>query len=138
MYEKHGSISFITLLIMPRLSEMNDLAQLECYRLGCVFLTSHDIKIAIRQFYSASEIVTRLLGQLKIEAGLVNQERRSDVRWKLTPIVSTIFALAISVPIGYRQCQTNSRAPRILCFRFFIKKYFIVMSLNHVQFLDKF
>ena len=74
MYEKHGSISFITLLIMPRLSEMNDLAQLECYRLGCVFLPSHDIKIAICQFYSASEIVTRLLGQLKIEAGLVNQE----------------------------------------------------------------
>ena len=39
-----------------------------------VFLTSPDIIIAIRQLYSASEIVTRLLGQLKIDAGLVSQE----------------------------------------------------------------
>ena len=31
---------------------MNDLAQLECYNLGCVFLTSRDIIIVIRQSYS--------------------------------------------------------------------------------------
>ena len=37
---------------------------------------SPDIIIAIRQLYSASEIATRLLGQLKINAGLVSQEWR--------------------------------------------------------------
>ena len=64
---------------------MNDLAQLECYKLACVFLTLPDIIIAIRQLYSASEIVTRLLGQLKIDACLDSQEwrpaLRANLRW---------------------------------------------------------
>ena len=59
---------------------MNDLLHLESYMPGCVFLTSRDIIIAIRQLYSASKIVNRLLGQLKIDAGLVNQEWRPDVK----------------------------------------------------------
>ena len=42
--------------------------------LACVFLTSPDIIITIRQLYSASEIVTRLLEQFKIDAGRVSQE----------------------------------------------------------------
>ena len=37
----------------------------------------------IRQLYSASEIVTRLLGQLKIHAGLVSQEWRPMLRGNL-------------------------------------------------------
>ena len=45
-----------------------------------MFLTSPDSIIAIRQLNSASEIVTRLLGQLKIEAGLVSQEWRPALR----------------------------------------------------------
>ena len=44
---------------------------------------SPDIIIAIRQLYSASEIVTRLLGQLKIVAGLVNQKWRPPLRANL-------------------------------------------------------
>ena len=35
-----------------------------------MFLASPDIIIATRQLYSASEIVTRLLGQLKVDKGL--------------------------------------------------------------------
>ena len=35
------------------------------------------------------------------------------------------------IPTGYRQCQTNSSAPRVI-------KYFITVALNHVRFLDKF
>ena len=62
---------------------MTDLAQLECYLLACVFLASPDIIIAIRQLYSASEIVTKLLGQLKLDAGLVSQEWRPGFRAKL-------------------------------------------------------
>ena len=37
----------------------------------------------IRQLYSASEIVTRLLGQLKIDTGLVIQEWRPALRGNL-------------------------------------------------------
>ena len=53
---------------------MSDLAQLECLKLGCVFLTSPDIIIAIPKLYSTSEMVNRLLEQLKIDAELVSQE----------------------------------------------------------------
>ena len=49
----------------------------------CVFLTSPDIIIAIRQLYSGSDIVTRLLGQLKIDAGLIGQEWRPALRGNL-------------------------------------------------------
>ena len=48
-----------------------------------MFLTSPDIINATRQLYSASEIVTRLLGQLKIDAGLVSQEWRPALRANL-------------------------------------------------------
>ena len=51
--------------------------------LACVFLTSPDIIIAIRQLYSASEIVTRLLGLFKIDVGLVSQEWRPALRGNL-------------------------------------------------------
>ena len=48
-----------------------------------MFPTPPDTIITIRQLYSASEIVTRLLGQLKIDAGLVSQEWRSSLRGNL-------------------------------------------------------
>ena len=55
--------------------------------LGCrisgVAMALPDIIIAIRQLYSASEIVTRLLGQLKIDAGLVKQDWRAALRRQL-------------------------------------------------------
>ena len=51
---------------------MNDLVQLECLKLGFVFLASPDIIIVIRQLYSTSEIVTRLLGQFKVDTGQAN------------------------------------------------------------------
>ena len=41
---------------------MKNLAQLECYKPGCVLLTSRNSINAIRQLYRSSEIVTRLLG----------------------------------------------------------------------------
>ena len=40
--------------------------------------------IAIRQLYGVSEIVTRLLGQLKIDAGLVSQGWRLALRGNLS------------------------------------------------------
>ena len=65
-----------------------------------------------------SEIVTRLLGQLRIDEGLVSQEWRPTLRGNLYNVdcVSTIFTSTISFQAGYCQCQTNSRAPRVICF----------------------
>ena len=65
----------------------------------CVLLTSHDIIMVIRQLYSTSDIVTRLLGQLNIDAGLINQTDDPTLRQQLTLSVSTIFALAISIQL---------------------------------------
>ena len=39
---------------------MKNLAQLECYKPGCMLLTSRNSIIAIRQLYRSSEIATRL------------------------------------------------------------------------------
>ena len=49
---------------MPRLSEHKRSGAIGMLQAGCVFLLPRDIIIAVRQLYSASEIVTRLLGQL--------------------------------------------------------------------------
>ena len=62
---------------------MNYLAQLECEKLACVFLTSPDIIIAIVQLYSDLEIVARLLGQLKIDTDLVSQDWRLALKGNL-------------------------------------------------------
>ena len=79
---------------------MNDLAQLECFNPGCVFLTPCDIIIAIRQIYSCSDIITRLMGQLKIDTGLVNQEWRPDV--KVATYVDCIDDICIDDIRSYR------------------------------------
>ena len=68
---------------MPRLSEHEQSGTIGMSKAGLPFLTSPDIIIAIRQLYSASEIVTRLLGQFKINAGLVSQEWRLALRGNL-------------------------------------------------------
>ena len=94
---------------------MNDLAQLKCCKLGCMFLTSLDIIVAIRQLLRASEIVIRLQEQLNIDPDLVNQNDDPTLRWQLTSRVSTLFASTIFVIGGYHQCQTNSRAQKVTC-----------------------
>ena len=67
---------------------MNDLAQLECCKLVCVFLTSRDIIIAICQLNNAPEIVIRLQGQLNIDAGLDNRNDDPTLRRQLTSILT--------------------------------------------------
>ena len=53
--------------------------------------------------------------------------KRLTLRRQLTSIISTIFTSTTSVPAGYQHCQMNSRAPRVICFRFLIK---IFMTIN--------
>ena len=76
MLKKHSSLSFIVLLFVPRLFEHERSGAVGMLKAGCVFLASPDIILAIRQLYSASKIVTRLLGQLKVHKGLTNYEWR--------------------------------------------------------------
>ena len=76
MFKKHSSFSFIVLLFVPRLSEHERSGAIGMLKAGCVFLASPDIILAIHQLYSTSEIVTRLLGQLKVDKGLANYELR--------------------------------------------------------------
>ena len=83
MNKKHNSFSFIALLFMPRLSEHERFGAIGMLKAVVRVLTSPDIIIVICQLYSASEIVTRLLGQLKIDSGLVSQEWRKALRANL-------------------------------------------------------
>ena len=53
---------------------------MECYKPVCVFLTSRYIIVVFRKLNSASEIVTRFVGQLKIDASLVNQKWQPGVK----------------------------------------------------------
>ena len=78
--DHHLNKHILTLLIMPRLFEHKWSGTIWLLQAGCVFLTPCYIIIVIHQLYSASEIVTRSLGQLKVDAGLVNQEWRPDVK----------------------------------------------------------
>ena len=72
MYKKHSSFSFIALLFVPRLSEHERPGAIGMLKLGCVLLASPDIIIAFRRLFSTSEIVTRQLGQLKVDTDLAN------------------------------------------------------------------
>ena len=68
---------------MPRLYEHERSGAIGMLKMGCVFLTSPYIIIAIHQLYNASEIVTRLLGHLKMDTGLVSHEWRPALRGNL-------------------------------------------------------
>ena len=72
MYRKHKSFSFIALLFVQRLSEHERLGAIGLLKTGTRISGLTDIIIAFRQLYSTSEIVTRLLGQLKVDTGLAN------------------------------------------------------------------
>ena len=69
MYKKnHNSFSFIALLFVPRLSEHERPDAIEMLKTGM------RVSGFVRYYtcHSTSEIVTRLLGQLKVDTGLAN------------------------------------------------------------------
>ena len=83
MYKKHNSFSFIALLFMPRLSEHE--------RSGAIRMLKACVRVSdVARYHNChpstiqcSEIVTRLLGRLKIDTGLVSQEWRPALRGNL-------------------------------------------------------
>ena len=99
---------------MPRLSEHE--------RPGAIGMLKAGVRVSgVARYYNCH--VTRLLGQLKVDTGLAKEWRRA-LRRQLTSIISTIFTSTISVTAGYQHCQLNSRAPRVICFRFLIKMFY--------------
>ena len=112
MDKKHSCFNFIALLFMPRLSKHERSGAIGVFKAD---VRVPDIIIAIRQLNSASEIITRLLGQLRSTQvwSAKNGDRRSEATY--VDCVSTIFTSTISIPDGCCQCQTNGRAPWVIC-----------------------
>ena len=121
MYKKHSSFSFTALLFVPHLSEHERPGAIGMLKLWvCVsgvarYCNCHPSAIQhLRDCYQATRTVKgrHRPGQLRMA---------TDIGRQLMSIISTIFTPTISVPACYQHCQTNSRAPRIVCFRFLIK-----------------
>ena len=66
------TFSLEALLFVSRLSEHKQPGAIGTLKAGVRVLASPDIIIATRQLNSTSEIVTRLLGHLKVDTGLAN------------------------------------------------------------------
>ena len=112
--KKHSSFSFIALLFVPRLS------------VGMLKTGVHVSGIA--RYYNCHPSAIQHLRDCNQATRTVKGRHRhgqlrmaTNIRRQLTLIISTIFTSTISVPAGYQHCQTNSWAPRVICFRFLIK-----------------
>ena len=118
MYKKRGSFSFIALLFVPRLSEHE--------RPGAIGMLNAGVRVSgvasysnclppaiqhLRDCYQATRTVKgcHRFGQKRMA---------TDIKTATTSIISTILTSTITVLAGYQHCQTNSRAPRVICFRF--------------------
>ena len=94
---------------------MNNLAQFGMFKAGVrvsdvtIYHYYHPSTTCV---YSASEIDTRLLRQLKIDAGLVSQKWRPALRGNLRRLcIDDIYINDI-----YCQCKINSRDPWVIYF----------------------
>ena len=83
MYKKHRSFSFIALLFMPRLSEHERPVAIGMLKAGVRVSDVARYHNCHPSTIQRSEIVTRRLGRLKIDTGLVSQEWRTALRGNL-------------------------------------------------------
>ena len=121
MYKKHSSFSFITLLFVPRLSEHE--------RPGAIGMLKAGVRVSgVARYYNCHPSAIQRFRDC-YQATRTNKGRHrpdklrlaTGIRRQLTSIISTILTSTISVPAGYQHCQTNSRVPRVICFRCLIK-----------------
>ena len=127
MYKKHNSFSFIALLFMPRLSEHE--------RSGAIGMLKAGVRFSdVARYHNCHTSTIQRLRDRYQATGTVKDRRRSGQPRMATGVksqnycVSTIFTSTISVPVGYRHGQINSRAPRVIYFWVFNKKYFITIT----------
>ena len=102
---------------MPRLSEHE--------RSGSIGTLQAGVRVSDVATYHNCQLSTiqRLRDRYQT-TGTVKDRRRSGQPRMATGVksptyvncVSTILTSTISFPAGYCQCQTNSRAPRVICF----------------------
>ena len=129
MYKKHSSFSFIALLFVPCLSE-HELP-------GAIGLLKAGVRVSgvVRYYNCHPSVIQHPIGCYQATRIVKGRHRpgqlrmTTDIRQQLTSILSTIFTSTISVLAGYQHCQTNSRAPRVICYRFLIK-YFITINFK--------
>ena len=117
MYKKHSRFSFIVLLFMPRLSKHEQSGSSGMLKAG--------VRVSDVARYNNCHPSTKQCVRERYQAtGTVKERRRSGQPRMATNVktatyvgcISTILTATIFVPAGYCQCQTNSRAPRVICF----------------------
>ena len=135
MYKKHSSFSFIALIFLPHLSKHERTGVIGMLKAGVPvsgiarYYNCHPSSIQhLRDCYQATRTVKsrHRPGQLRMATDI---KTASYVDY-----INTIYIDDIC-PAGCQHCQMNSRAPRVICFRFLSKIFYYN---NHAQFLDKF
>ena len=98
---------------MPRLSEPE--------RSGAIGMLKAGVRVSdVSKYNDCHQSTIQRLRDCHQATGTFKDRRRSvQPRMATDDCVSTIFTSAISVPAGYCQCQTNSRAPSVICFPIF-------------------
>ena len=137
MYKKHSSFSFIALLFVPRLSEHE--------RPGAIGMIKAGVQVSgVARYYNCHpSAIQHLRDCYQVtwigKGGHRPGKLRMATDIKTVNIVDYIDDIYIDdiLPDGYQHCRTNSRAPRVICFRFLIRKI-ITIALNLAKFQDIF
>ena len=109
---------------MPRLSEHE--------RPGAIGMLKAAVRVSdVVRYYNCHPLIIQHLRYCYQGTGTVKGRSRPGQARMATnvntaPKVAYKDDIYIDAPAGYRQCQTNSRAPRVICFRFLI--FFFVLQ----------
>ena len=121
LYKKHSSFSFIALLFVPCFSEHE--------RPGAVGMLKAGVHVSgIARYYNCHQSAIQHLRDCKQATRTVKgRHRPSQLRMATNIKTATNVHFIVNIyindilPGGYQHCNTNSRAPRVICFRFLIK-----------------
>ena len=104
---------------MPRLSEHK--------QSGAIGMLKAAVRVSdVARYYNCHPSVIQHLRYCYQATGTVKCRSRPDqarmaTNVKTAPKDDYKDDIYIDTPAVYRQCQTNSRAPRVICFRFLMK-----------------
>ena len=130
MYKKHSSFSFIALLFVPRLSEHE--------RPGAIVMFKAGVRVSggARYYNCHPSAIQHLIDCYQATRTVKGRHRPGQLRMATdiktatnVDYIDNIYVDYTYIHAGYQHCQTNSRAPRVFCFRFLIK-YFITITLK--------
>ena len=112
MYKKHSSFSFKALLFMPCLSEHE--------RSGAIGMLKAGVRVSdVARYHNCHSSTIQCLRERYQATVTVEDPRRSGQPRMATGVKSQltlIVYIANIRPASYCQCQTNIRAPRVICF----------------------